>query len=192
MTTPRNYDHKATGLDRTDEGGLITCERCGGRRHPALWKHAGQCTQKVDGLFCTNDALPDRRGKPMMFCGEHSVEAPTVYRNGHGPVKAEMEGSTPSGSAKNQSPAFIAASGDLAALMPKEAPAQHYEHPPITEGVLERRDIESQSHPGKWYHMVRMIGRGWCHEDAECIGWTERGHCWHADILTVIKEQTNE
>ncbi len=157
MTAPRNYDHKVTGLDRTDEGGLVVCERCGGRRHPALWKHAGQCTQKVDGLFCTNDALPDRRGKPMMFCGEHSVEASTVYRNGHRPVKAEMEGSTPSGSAKNQAPAFLEASGELAAELGQpeslEKPVPPQELSPRTVRAFY---VRSHSRPSQ-EHLVSLL-----------------------------------
>ncbi len=181
MTIPRNYDHKATGLDRTATA--IVCAECGrlsplshcpkcDKHHDRLWWHKdlGQCSKKVDGLYyCPNDALKDKRGKPMLFCYDHSIEKRIADNE-----KIER---------KNQAPAFIAASGKLAAELGQpeslEPKIERYKHPPITEGVLERFYAPSDSRPGVLYAMARMVGGEVVHLDAECIGWNERGTCHH-------------
>ncbi len=181
---PSVYDHKATGLDRTDEGGLVVCERCNGKRHAPLWHHAGQCTTKVDGLFCPNDALIDRRGKPMLFCASHSLDA-----EGGRTVEAGSDQSSllpkgvsrfDSGLRKNQAPAFIATSGELAAELGQPASLEK----PVPPQELSPRTVRafyvrSRSRPSQEHLVSLLPERIVCTCEAGRIGHS----CYHKQTI---------
>ncbi len=159
--------------------GLPHCDRCTaekglvdgeGRHHVPSWKHEGQCKTGDCRNQARDYAKPGRKPRWGLFCPEHEPFPETI----EAAVVSVL---------KHKAPEFVAASAELAALMPQPEPPTVYEHRPFTVGVLDRTEIESSSRPGVMYPMARMVGHGWCHLTADCQGWNERGHCRHCDEL---------
>lgn len=120
------------------------CPDCG-KRHFLPYNHAGQCTVKG----CAEPVLVHDK-KPGLFCSRHSVEDGDRIRKANLAVDAFVE-KLP----KNRGPAFVAASAELAALMPKPEPEWI---PPqsLNPKATRRFYVRSRSRPTQ-EHLVQLL-----------------------------------
>ncbi len=126
---------------------LPHCPKCQ-KHHPEPWKHEGFCDIKGCGRPAINYGS-ERRPKWGLFCREHSVEAGLSSVS---PRELARE------RAKNQAPAFIAKSGELAEALGQPEILEPKMSPPIAPNpkALRRFMVRSRSRPSQ-EHMVELI-----------------------------------